>query len=97
MTVPQRAALYLRVSTTRQAEHDISIPDQRRQGEAYCTARGHQLVETYVEPGSTYIRFDQPRCSRRFKRALGRHMINFTIRTRKRGESALTGTCSTFA
>jgi len=53
MTLPLRAALYLRVSTARQAEHDISIPDQRRQGEAYCAARGHQLVETYVEPGST--------------------------------------------
>lgn len=26
----QRAALYLRVSTARQAEHDVSIPDQRR-------------------------------------------------------------------
>lgn len=36
MTVPLRAALYLRVSTARQAEHDISIPDQRKQGEAYC-------------------------------------------------------------
>lgn len=33
--VAQRAALYLRVSTTRQAEHDVSIPDQRNQGEAY--------------------------------------------------------------
>jgi hypothetical protein len=30
MTVPLRAALYLRVSTARQAEHDVSIPDQRR-------------------------------------------------------------------
>ena len=53
MTVPLRAALYLRVSTARQAEHDVSIPDQKRQGEAYCASRGHELVETYVEPGST--------------------------------------------
>jgi len=52
MTVPLRAALYLRVSTARQAEHDVSIPDQRRQGEVYCTLRGYQLVETYVEPGA---------------------------------------------
>jgi len=52
MTVPLRAALYLRVSTARQAEHDVSIPDQRRQGEAYCQSRGYQLVETYVEPGA---------------------------------------------
>jgi hypothetical protein len=47
MTVPQRA-LYLRVSTARQAEHDVSIPDQKRQGEAHCASRGYQLVETYV-------------------------------------------------
>ena len=52
-SVPLRAALYLRVSTPRQAEHDVSIPDQRRQGEAYCQARGYQLIETYVEPGAT--------------------------------------------
>ena len=32
MTVPLRAALYLRVSTPRQAEHDVSIPDQKRSG-----------------------------------------------------------------
>ena len=53
MTVPQRAALYLRVSTARQAEHDVSIPDQKRQGETYCASRGYQLVETYVEPGAS--------------------------------------------
>ena len=51
--LPLRAALYLRVSTPRQAEHDVSIPDQRRQGEAYCQARGYKLIETYVEPGAT--------------------------------------------
>ncbi|WP_375551559.1 recombinase family protein [Rhodophyticola porphyridii] len=35
-----RAALYLRVSTNRQAENDLSIPDQRRQAERYCEAKG---------------------------------------------------------
>src|SRR3546814_15150272 len=53
LRVMQRAALYLRVSTARQAEHDVSIPDQTRQGEAYCEARGLQLVETFVEPGAS--------------------------------------------
>jgi hypothetical protein len=53
MTVPLRAALYLRVPTARQAEHDVSIPDQKRRGEAYCQSRGYQLVETYVEPGAS--------------------------------------------
>ena len=45
MTVSLRAALYLRASTARQAEHEVSIPDQRRQGEGYCTSRSYQLVE----------------------------------------------------
>jgi site-specific DNA recombinase len=49
MTVPLRAAL--------------SIPDQRRQGEAYCTARGYQLVEIYVEPGSTATNDRRPESS----------------------------------
>ena len=49
MTMPLRAALYLRVSTARQAEHDVSIPDQKRQGEAYCASRGYELVETFIE------------------------------------------------
>ena len=35
-----RAALYMRVSTGKQAESDLSIPDQRRQIESYCLARG---------------------------------------------------------
>ena len=46
MTVPLRAALYLRVSTVRQAEHDVSIPDQKRQGEAYCASRAFQPPPT---------------------------------------------------
>jgi site-specific DNA recombinase len=51
MTAPVRAALYLRVSTGRQAENDLSIPDQRRQAKGYCTSRGWEIVADYVEPG----------------------------------------------
>jgi site-specific DNA recombinase len=64
MTVPLRATLYLRVSTARQAEHDVSIPDQRRQGEAYCTARGYQLVEAYVEAGASATNDRRPEFQR---------------------------------
>ena len=64
MTVPLRAALYLRVSTARQAEHDVSIPDQRRQGESYCTSRGYRLVETYVEPGASATNDRRPEFQR---------------------------------
>jgi DNA invertase Pin-like site-specific DNA recombinase len=53
MNVPQRAALYLRVSTARQAERDVSIPDQKRQGEAYCASRGYNRVETFIEAGAS--------------------------------------------
>ena len=53
MTSRLRAALYLRVSTAKQAEQDVSIPDQQRQGEAYCVSREFDLVETYVEPGAS--------------------------------------------
>jgi site-specific DNA recombinase len=48
---PLRAALYFRVSTGRQAESDLSIPDQRRQALAYCVARGWDVAIEFVEPG----------------------------------------------
>ena len=64
MTVPLRAALYLRVSTARQAEHDVSIPDQKRQGEAWCASRGYELVETFVEPGATATNDRRPEFQR---------------------------------
>ncbi|MGQ3673983.1 recombinase family protein [Xanthobacter sp. TB0139] len=62
--VALRAALYLRVSTARQAEHDVSIPDQKRQGEAYCQQRGYQLVETFVEPGASATNDKRPEFQR---------------------------------
>ena len=64
MTMSLRAALYLRVSTVRQAEHDVSIPDQKRQGEAYCASRGYQLVETYVEAGASATNDRRPEFQR---------------------------------
>jgi site-specific DNA recombinase len=69
MTLPpngiqKRAALYLRVSTARQAEHDVSIPDQKRQGEAYCTSRGLELVETFVEAGASATNDRRPEFQR---------------------------------
>ncbi|MBF0169429.1 MAG: recombinase family protein, partial [Alphaproteobacteria bacterium] len=49
----RRVALYLRVSTVRQAEKDLSIPDQRRQLEAYCRIKGWEVVQAFVEPGAS--------------------------------------------
>lgn len=46
-------ALYARVSTTRQAENDLSIPDQLRQLSEWCKANGHLVVREFVEPGAS--------------------------------------------
>lgn len=49
----RRVALYVRVSTTRQAEGELSIPDQIKQGQDFCTARGLVLAETFIEAGAS--------------------------------------------
>ena len=49
----KRVAVYARVSTKRQAKGDISIPDQLKQAEDYCTAKGWEMVATYVEAGAS--------------------------------------------
>jgi DNA invertase Pin-like site-specific DNA recombinase len=41
------------VSTARQAETDLSLPDQVAQGEAYAKRNGFAVVATYVEPGAS--------------------------------------------
>lgn len=46
-------ALYARVSTVRQAENDLSIPDQVQQIQDWCQQRGHTLVRQYIEPGAS--------------------------------------------
>ena len=46
-------ALYARVSTTRQAENDLSIPDQLRQLHEWAKANGHLVVQECVEPGAS--------------------------------------------
>jgi hypothetical protein len=51
-TVGRRAALYMRVSTGRQAEHDLSIPDQRRQLESWCRIQGYTVAQEFIESGA---------------------------------------------
>lgn len=46
-------ALYARVSTTRQAENDLSIPDQLRQLKDWARENGHAVAAEYVEPGAS--------------------------------------------
>lgn len=48
-----QVALYARVSTTRQADNDLSIPDQLRQLNEWSKANGHLVVHEYIEPGAS--------------------------------------------
>jgi site-specific DNA recombinase len=65
-----RAALYLRVSTGRQAEADLSIPDQRRQALAFCAARGWDVAIEFVEPGASGMDERRPELQRLLDMAL---------------------------
>ena len=46
-------ALYARVSTTRQAENDLSIPDQLRQMREWCQANNYIIANEYIEAGAS--------------------------------------------
>jgi len=49
----KRVAVYARVSTTRQAENDISIPDQLAHARRHCSAKGWHIVREFVDPGAS--------------------------------------------
>lgn len=66
----QRACGYFRVSTGRQAEGDLSIPDQRKQVTSFCTGRGWELVAEYVEPGASATDDQRPEFQRMIERAI---------------------------
>lgn len=50
---PRRAALYLRVSTGRQADGDVSLPSQRSLTRAHCEREGWIVADEYVEAGAS--------------------------------------------
>ena len=54
------AALYARVSTPRQAEKDLSIPDQFHQLEAYCGTNEHEILERFQDPGASATDDNRP-------------------------------------
>lgn len=46
-------ALYARVSTVKQAEKDLSIPDQLKQMREWCKRNNHNVAVEYVEEGAS--------------------------------------------
>lgn len=65
----ERACAYLRVSTGRQAESDLSIPDQRSQVQGFCRTRKLDLVMEFVEPGASATDDQRPEFQRMIERA----------------------------
>ncbi|SDG73233.1 recombinase family protein [Propionivibrio dicarboxylicus] len=53
-------ALYARVSTTRQADNDLSIPDQIRQLKDWCKANACTPIREYVESGASAMDDKRP-------------------------------------
>ena len=68
---PRRAALYLRVSTGRQAAGDVSIPSQRDLTRRYCEAQGWVVTEEFVEPGASATDDRRPAFQRMLDQAAG--------------------------
>ena len=57
---PMRIAAYLRVSTVRQAEHDVSLPSQQAQIERYCDTQNWQIAKVYTEAGASGTDANRP-------------------------------------
>jgi site-specific DNA recombinase len=77
---PVRAALYMRVSTGRQAEHDLSIPDQRSHLQSWCRANGHPVVAEYVEAGASAGDDRRPSFQQMIERACdGEHAFDLVV------------------
>ena len=75
-----RAALYMRVSTGRQAEHDLSIPDQRSQLNSWCRAKGYIVVAEFIEAGASASDDRRPAFQQMIERACdGEHSFDLIV------------------
>jgi site-specific DNA recombinase len=75
-----RAALYMRVSTGRQAEHDLSIPDQRAQLKSWCRSNGYNVVLEFVEAGASAVDDRRPVFQQMIERACdGEHAFDAIV------------------
>ena len=75
-----RAALYMRVSTGRQAEHDLSIPDQRAQLKSWCRSNGYDVVLEFVEAGASAVDDRRPVFQQMIERACdGEHAFDAIV------------------
>src|SRR5258705_13270066 len=75
-----RAAVYMRVSTGRKAEHDLSIPDQGSQLQSWWRGNGHPVVAEYVEAGASAGDDRRPSFQQMIERACdGEHAFDLIV------------------
>src|SRR6478672_5055900 len=67
----KRVALYLRVSTGRQAAGDVSIPSQRDLTRRFCEAQGWVVTAEFIEPGASATDDRRPAFQRMLDEATG--------------------------
>lgn len=72
------AALYVRVSTTEQAEHGYSISEQTERLRNYCKAMGWTVYKVYTDPGYSGASLNRPALQRLIK-ASQRHSFDKVI------------------
>jgi hypothetical protein len=65
-----KACGYGRVSTVRQAEGELSLPEQRDAIARHCAARHWELADYYVDAGVSGTEEDRPKFQRMVERAL---------------------------
>jgi site-specific DNA recombinase len=63
-------AFYGRVSTVKQAERDLSLPDQDDQVQAWCDGNNHTIVAKYVDAGKSAMDGNRPEFKRMIDDAL---------------------------
>jgi hypothetical protein len=88
-SAPLRAAIYLRVSTGRQAAGEVSIPSQCDLTTRHCLANGWAVVDEHVEPGATATDDRRPAFQSTLERACDvDHPYDVISSIRSRGFSA---------
>ncbi|RVU01142.1 recombinase family protein, partial [Novosphingobium umbonatum] len=58
--IGKRVAIYARVSTRRQADNDLSVPDQIDHGERWAAERGATVVATFTDAGASATNDNRP-------------------------------------
>lgn len=66
ISMPQKTALYIRVSTQEQAQEGYSIEAQTSRLTSYCKAKDWPIVEIYTDPGFSGSNTERPALQRLF-------------------------------